>query len=348
MSRRPEYRLFDAGSVALAAFICSPLAGTILMAVNYRRLGKAGKGLLAVLFGLMATVPAIVIQWNARTLAGSLAAGALELLLFFCTWQIAIEVQGEAVEEHLAAGGKPGTKPAALFVGIATLAVAVGVTYVALYETQHRKVVMFGSKDQVVYSGLATRGTAMALGKALMVSQYFQDRGAAVLLDKGMGSRTISFGVQDDVWNQAGMMSSFEELGRQVAPTVGGLPVEVQLLDSKGVVEATSTVGEVRFRGNDGVFYEGLATEDEAEAVGEHLKSTGFFRGRGVNLILTRHAGEGTTIVFPVGPGVEENPAKVSNFEGVVREVAPMVGGLPIEMHLVDQRLVLKKDELVE
>jgi hypothetical protein len=58
---RPEYRLFDADAVGLAAFIFGPLAGTILMAVNYGRLRKVGKGVLAVILGLIATALTILI-----------------------------------------------------------------------------------------------------------------------------------------------------------------------------------------------------------------------------------------------------------------------------------------------
>jgi hypothetical protein len=53
------------------------------------------------------------------------------------------------------------------------------------------------------------------------------------------------------------MLSSFEELARQVTPEVGGLPGQVQLVDSRGDVEETSTVGEVGFDGGDGVYYDG-------------------------------------------------------------------------------------------
>jgi hypothetical protein len=100
---------------------------------------------------------------------------------------------------------------------------------------------------------------------------------ASVLLHKGIGSTTISFGVQDGVWNQAGMLSSFEELAREVAPEVGGFPIEVQLVDSSGNVEETSRVGEVTFDGGDGVYYFGLATKAQARALGRHFQSKGFF-----------------------------------------------------------------------
>jgi hypothetical protein len=38
----PRYKLFDPTSVGLAAFLGSPIAGTALMGINYRRLGKPG------------------------------------------------------------------------------------------------------------------------------------------------------------------------------------------------------------------------------------------------------------------------------------------------------------------
>jgi hypothetical protein len=267
-------------------------------------------------------------------------------LFIICTWQIAKNVQGKAVEEHTASGGQLGSRETAFFVGIVTLAALFGVICAALYETQNHKVVIIGTKDQVIYSGLATKTNAMALGNALKSDEYFQDRGSSVLLNKGFGSTTISFGVQDGVWNQAGMLSSFEELTREIAPTVGGLPIQVRVVDSRGDVEETSTVGEVSFDGGDGVYYEGSATKAQAQALGRWFESKGFFRGKGVQVFLTRHD-DGTTLVFIVADGVWNNPSKVSNFEAIVRDVAPIVGGLPIDMHLVNTQLQLEKDELI-
>jgi uncharacterized membrane protein len=87
--RGPEYRLFDSGTVGLAAFICSPLAGAILIAVNYSRLGKAGKAVLAVTLGLIATAPAILLKMNWNTSPGSLDRleyDAFEILLLAVMW----------------------------------------------------------------------------------------------------------------------------------------------------------------------------------------------------------------------------------------------------------------------
>jgi hypothetical protein len=143
------------------------------------------------------------------------------------------------------------------------------------------------------------------------------------------------------------MLSSFEELAREVAPAVGGLPIQVQLIDTSGNVEATSTVGEVGFGGSNGIYYEGSATKDEARALGQRLESMGFFRGNGANLFLSRHD-DGTTLAFVVVGEAWNNPTKVSSLESIVREVAPTVGGLPINMRLVDTQLQVKKDELIQ
>jgi hypothetical protein len=353
--RRPEYRLFDAGAVGIAAFICCPLAGAILIAVNYVRLGKAGKGVFAVLLGLAATALNVLVKWSWNTSSGSLERLEYDaflilflIVMWLCTWKIAKEEQGDAVTEHTARGGQLGSSWTASWVGIATLAASVTMVGAVIYGYQYRKIVVIGMKDQVVYSGLATKTDAMALGNFLKGNEYFRDRGSTVLLKKEIGGRTISFAVQDGVWDQAGMLSSFEELAREVAPEVGGLPIQVQLVDSEGNVEETSTVGEVRFSGGDGVFYEGSATKAEAQALGQRLQSKGFFQRRGDNVILTRHDDDGTTLAFALGNEAWNNPVKVSGFEAIVRDVAPAIGGLPIDMHLVNSQLQLKKDEVVE
>jgi hypothetical protein len=346
-SRGPEYRLFDAGAVGTAAFFCSSLAGAILIAVNYFRLGKAGKGVLAITLGLIATALYALIKWNWNKSLGSIAFEILfPVFTWICTWQIAKEEQGDAVKEHIARGGQLESIFTAGCVGFATLAALVVVAVAVVYAYQYRKIVVIGAKDQVGYSGIATKAEATALGSALQSTQYFQDRGASVLLDKGFGSTTISFAVQNGVWDQPGKLSSFEELVREVAPAVGGLPIQVRLADREMNVKATSTVGEVRFGGNDGVYYEGSATKAQAQALGRQFESMGFFRGKGANVFLISHD-DGMVLEFVIVGEAWKDPTKVSGLETIVRDVAPVVGGLPIEMDLVNTQLELKEVEVI-
>jgi hypothetical protein len=344
---RPDYRLFDSSTVALAAFIGGPIAGAILIATNYGRLGKTGKAVAAVVIGLVAAAIPVLIKLSWNSLAGSVCFVALGLLFFLCTWQIAQEVQGEAVEEHIARGGRLGRGAAAFFVGIATTVGMAGVMSGVVNEAGRRSVVMVGT-DQVVYSGLATKGTAVALGNALKERHVFVDRGATVELEKGFLTKRLSFAVEDGVWNQAGVLSAYEETTRVLAPILGGLPIELRLVDDKGDEEAKSTVGEVEFDNGNVVRYAGMANSEEAEELGGQLESMGYFKEKGANVMLVRHEDEGTVVSFVVADGVWADPSKVNEFEARMREAAPAVGGLPVVMRLVDSRLVVEKEELIE
>jgi hypothetical protein len=349
----PAYRLHDTASVALATFLGSPLAGTILMASNYRKLGQGGKGALALLVGAIASAGEIYIGLTS-TKTPSIAT----LLLFAATWFAAYELQGNAIKTHVAWGGKLASKWAAFGTAIVTVLILGGALVGYLYYTgQWQKfatqygigqtAVTIGTKDQVIYSGTATKNDATALGNELKSAGYLQDRGVTVVLNKGTNGTTISFVVEDGIWNQAGMLSSFEEVARNAAPSVGGLPVQMQLMNSNQTVEKTSTVGEVDMGGGDAVIYEGAETQATAQALGQQLKSIGFFLGKGANVFLTKHD-DGTTLAFVVADGTWNDPTMVSAFETIVRSVAPTIGGLPIDMRLDNTSLTVEKDEVLK
>jgi hypothetical protein len=361
----PAYRLYDIGAVGLAAFFGGPLAGTILMASNYRKLGQGNNGVLALILGAAASVGLIVMGLKS-TASPTIAS----VVLIVCTALAAKQLQGEAIKTHVAWGGQLFSKWRALGIAIATVLVLGGGVVAYLYHTgqlqkiiaqaeqQQKQVqtqptqpqtpqntVMIGTKDQVVYSGTATANDATALGNALKAADYFQDRGVTVLLSRGAGGTVIGFVVADGVWNQAGTLSQFAEIARGVASTVGGLPVQVQLLNSTQIVEKSSTVGEVDFGGGDAVIYEGTATQADAQALGQQFKTIGFFGGKGANVFLTKDGG--TAIAFVVSDGTWNNPTMVSDFETIVRSVAPSVGGLPIDLRLDNTTLTVEKDEMV-
>jgi hypothetical protein len=368
----PAYRLYDIGAVGLAAFFGGPLAGTILMASNYRKLGQGNNGVLALIVGAAASVGLIVMGLKS-TASPTIAS----VVLIVCTALAAKQLQGEAIKTHVAWGGQLFSKWRAFGIAIATVLVLGGGVVAYLYHTgqlqkiiaqaeqQQKQVqtpqnpaqapqnqvpapqntVTIGTKDQVVFSGTATATDATALGNALKTAGYFQDRGVTVLLSKGTGGTVIGFVVADGTWNQAGTLPSFEGIARGVASSVGGLPVQVQLLNSTQIVEKSSMVGEVDFGGGDAVIYEGTATQADAQALGQQFKTIGFFGGKGANVFLTKDGG--TTITFIVSDGTWNNPTMVTDFETIVRSVAPSVGGLPIDLRLDNTTLTVEKDEMV-
>jgi hypothetical protein len=141
-------------------------------------------------------------------------------------------------------------------------------------------------------------------------------------------------------------VSSFEEIGREVAPSVGGFPVQVRLLNIQHEIKKESIVGKVVFAGNDTVYYLGEASESQARALGRTFQSVDFFLGKGADVFLSKHS-DGTMISFVVGNGVWDNPAYVGDFEKIVRRAAPAVGDLPITLRLVNTSLEVKKDEVI-
>ena len=355
----PAYRLYDVGAVFLAAFLGSPLAGAVLIASNYRKLGQGGNGVLALVLGAAASAGLCLM--GLKSTAGP---GVASIVLFVCTGLAARELQGNAIKTHVAWGGRLFSKWRAVGVAIVTLVVLTCGVFAYLYytgqlqkfisqaENQQKQLetpqntVTIGTKDEVVYTGTATKDEATALGNALKSADYLQDRGVTVLLSKGTGGTVIGFVVQDGYWNNAGVMSQFEEIVRGVASSVGGLPVQVQLLNSAKTVEKSGIVGEADFGGGDAVIYEGTATQADAQALGNQLKSIGFLQGKGANVFLTKDGG--TTLAFVVSDGTWNDATLVSDFEAIVRSVASTVGGLPIDMRLVNTTLVVEKDETIQ
>ncbi|MGA2185419.1 MAG: hypothetical protein ABSH47_20550 [Bryobacteraceae bacterium] len=206
------------------------------------------------------------------------------------------------------------------------------------------KKVTIGTRDEVRYSGTATEEQARALGASLKTQGYLQDQGVTVVLAKGSDGTIVSFVVQDGYWNNDDILPAFEQMVRTAAPAVGGFPIKLQYMNSKlevkkeTVVHPSLTVGA-----NDEIRYSGTATEQEAKALGEALKSVGYLEDRGVTVLLSKGSG-GTVVGFAVQDGAWNDEDTVATFEKIGRSVAPAVGGVPIKVRLLNTRLQKQKE----
>lgn len=100
---------------------------------------------------------------------------------------------------------------------------------------------MAGAKDAIYYYGAATAADAKALGQALRQAGYLQDLGVAVVVSKDAGT-VLSFVVGKGVWERPEAVASFARLARMVAPSVGGLPVQLRLLSPEMEAKKEVTV----------------------------------------------------------------------------------------------------------
>jgi len=338
----PNYRLYDPTSVGLAAFFGSPIAGTVLMAINYRHLGRKSSAILAVILGVAATALAIAIEPYIPSTFTSVAA----IALFVGTYNAAKTLQGPIVEKHELAGGSLHSRWAAFGISLAVLAAGFAIIVAAVLPSVWSSKVVIGSKDIVEYSGAATKADATALGQALKKEGYFQDRGASVLLSKNASGVTISFVVKDDVPSHSEMVYVYETVGFDVAPSVAALPVKLQFVSARRELLKEFTVGRATIGSKDQIYFSGSATDLDATALGQSFVDQRFFRDTGANVFFTKD-GAVTSIGYILPEGNWNRPDQISALEEITRTCAAKIGGLPITVRLLSQQLELKKEEVV-
>lgn len=238
--------------------------------------------------------------------------------------------------------GRPNlaSKLLAFGIGIALLATIVVWAFHPSSRPASSKAII-GTRDEIYYSNAASKADAEALGQALQAMGFLNDRGTTVLLSKGAAGTIVSFVLNDGAWNHPETVYSFEEIGRRIVPSVGVFPIKVRLIDSARILRKELTVGKAIVGAMDEVYYFGSATEADANALGAALKTAGFLVDAGASVALSK--GDGTAISFVLDDGAWERPAAVAGFERLVRQAAPSVGGLPIQLRLLNSKMEIKK-----
>jgi len=339
--------LYDSNAVWIASFFGTPTAGGWLMFLNERHMGRTGRGVLLLAATAVVTGFAILLGYSIP----QSSAGVFAILLVMATGWLARVTEAKELAAHVARGGPLASKWKAFWTGVTFFVLIFGTMFIAFfiptYKSEYGNKVVIGTKDEVFYTGKATQADAQGLGNVLKADSYFEDRGVTVIVNKGAEGTTISFIVKEGSWNDPTTMPNFEELARQGAAAVGGLPVKVQLLNKDRDVKQQSQVGSVNFTGGDRVFYMGNATAAQAQALGKAFQSEGFFKGKGADVFLAKHS-DGTTISFVLGDGAWDDAQVVTDFENFTRQAAPAVGGLPVRLRLESTALDVKKDEVLK
>ena len=256
-------------------------------------------------------------------------------------------MQGSAVAQHVSLGGMLASRWTAFGIGIATLVPIVAViTGVVMLQTWGSKVT-FGN-DEITIAGSATRKDARTLGESLRSIGYFTGKGATVDLSKDKSGVTVSFMVQEGAWDKPDYIGSFWEIGHTIAPSVGGLPIKVRLINLKRDVKREMTVAASTklMVGKDVLYYSGSVTEAQAKALGDKLKSIGFLQDRGAMVEYSKGA-DGTIFGFVVMREVWNEPGMLNSFQDVIRGIAASAGGLPIKLRFINMAHETQKEVTV-
>jgi hypothetical protein len=313
------------------------------MAVNYQRLGKTGFALGTMLAGLAVSAAALVVGYE---LSGA-DAWTLAVGLWMMTWVVAVALQGRIVARHVRLGGRLVSGWLGMCVGLAFLGLIFLAVFALASSGPVRNKVVIGTKDEVFYTGLATERDARAVGEALKTEGYFTDSGTGVFLDRSKKGATLAFVVSEGAWNDPELLAREEEVAREVAPSMGGLPLRVKVVDAQQKVQMEGLVGRASVDGKDEVFCLGRATLAEATALDRELQDEGYFTGRGTSVVLSKDDA-GTVLSFVVAEGFWNDTQRVETVEAMARKMAPSVGGLPLTLRLVNTALETRKEVAVE
>lgn len=226
------------------------------------------------------------------------------------------------------------------------LALGIGLAFLIALATERRSTdapkIRVGSNDVIYYVRRATAKDAGELARALQEIGFLTDRGAGVVLSKGAGGAVVSFVLSSGAWDQPDAIFNFGEIGRRIAPCVGGFPFRVWLVDAKFAKRRELVVGKETIGMRDTIFYYGSATSQDAQALGQSLRSAGALQDTGSTVVLAK--GDVTTISFVVQQKPWERPEVVAVYEKLLRRVAPSVGGLPAKLRFLDAGGVMHKE----
>jgi hypothetical protein len=97
-----SYRLYSPVHVAWATFLGSPIAGCILMAINYWRLGEPKSGRLAIVYGVVASSCLCALGFF---LPERFPNSILPIAFTWGMYGIAKSLQGDSMNRHINNGG---------------------------------------------------------------------------------------------------------------------------------------------------------------------------------------------------------------------------------------------------
>jgi hypothetical protein len=122
----PGSKLFSVGQITLATFFGAPVAGCLLLAQNYRALGKDSAARQSLIVGIASTILLIAIV---SCLPDNFPGRGVALGSCFGMRQVAAQLQGGVINNHLKAGGRKGSWWIAFAVGVGCSVAVLGLIF---------------------------------------------------------------------------------------------------------------------------------------------------------------------------------------------------------------------------
>ncbi len=234
----PPYGLYTVGGVTLAAFLGGPIAGSVLIAINEKRLGRREVARNALLLGFLGTAALV----GLGAALPDAAAKGLPIGSIFGMRQIALGLFGPRLEAHTKAGGKLVSLWHAAGVGLLALVAQLAVVLVVVFSMSEPQVKHVKSGEgEILYTEDVSDADAAAVAQVLERCGYFA-RGVkqAGLVHGASDTLALKCFINEGGENNEKLVKSLESLEHGIlTPELPGMKIVIELCDIEGHVKKT-------------------------------------------------------------------------------------------------------------
>ncbi len=233
----PDYSLFSQKAIDVAAFIGGPFAGTLLVSLNYHRLGQTTRRNQAILGGLLAT---LLLFW----ILSSIPSSIIEKIPSFAFSVINVglvhlatsKLLDKRLAHHYESGGKKASNWSTT--GFSLLGLCVTIACLLLYLPMinpydfEGEVTKFGNQKNEIYHPKDLPEKVVADFAVLLTeAEYFNDEYQTTAQIKALpNSYEVSLAFIKDYWNDPELYAYLREF-EQTLETELGTNVELYLVD---------------------------------------------------------------------------------------------------------------------
>jgi hypothetical protein len=228
----PGYRIYSPGGVVWATVFGGVAAGGTVMALNYWRWRRPREAWYALLGGILGMIALLGL---AQFAPEQIPSAAYVVPQFFVIHMIAKQHQGSLYESHVAQGGRKASNWKAVGIGAIWLTLILGglVGWLLVNLGEEFPFVEIRPHQRIFFVEGASQEKAQALAEAFKKSAYLDESSTMDMVLSGSGNDTaIGFVVADGVWDREPTVKQYCEVVEEVAPSVGGKPITLRLLNT--------------------------------------------------------------------------------------------------------------------
>lgn len=216
-----------------------------------------------------------------------------------------------------------------------------------LAACQGRKV-QVSENEEIFYQGAATEEQAKAVGESLTQHGLLNGSNPASIQLDIEGEKTIlRFVVKEGLWEDEMMVESFGDTAYKVSQEVfEGKEITVELCDDHFNSKNSFPMAEVpvmRFGPDESIIYQKKLGQEKAAAVGEVLKSIGYFSGDNTATVQLREFNDGYQVMFVVQDGFWDKEELYPQWESLREQLSAALEGKPVTLDLCDDSFTSHK-----